>query len=245
MKCLEIIFEEEKMRKKSIISILLLILLLFLGISLCGCQLNMEETQTIEEKIKEEINYIENKILTFFSMYAKKEYEENEDLNWDLLEENSVEVNGVLDTVILDMSEIEISNEEIISFKDGVNRLSIAVSNKDINIVLEEYRNLYSILSKFAEKAYENKNEVKQFKLKNLVVSSYVYSENLNWSLAKETIDSAEVMYKEMMDDLDYMKEFSYNLNKIFVLISEVKNAIYLEELELTKIKYINFIEKI
>ena len=29
------------------------------------------------------------------------------------------------------------------------------------------------------------------------------------------------------------------------VLISEVKNAIYLEELELTKIKYVNFIEKI
>ena len=40
------------------------------------------------------------------------------------------------------------------------------------------------------------------------------------------------------------MKEFSYNLNKIFVLLSEIKNAIYLEELELTKIKYINFIEK-
>ena len=43
-------------------------------------------------------------------------------------------------------------------------------SNKDINVVLEEYRNLYSILPKFAEKAFRNKNEVKQLNLKNLVL---------------------------------------------------------------------------
>ena len=226
-------------------SVSIFLLIIFLTLFLSGCELNERENQTVEDKITEEINYIENKILTFFSMYAKKEYGENEKLNWDLIEENMIELNGVLDTVILDMSEKEISNEDIINFKDGVNRLSIGTSNKDINVVLEEYRNLYSILPKFAEKAFRNKNEVKQLNLKNLVVSSYVYSELLNWGIAKETIDSAEVIYKEMMDDLDYMKEFSYNLNKVFVLISEMKNAIYLEELELTKIKYVNFIEKI
>ena len=226
-------------------SVSIFLLIIFLVLFLSGCELNERENQTVEDKITEEINYIENNILTFFSMYAKKEYGENEKLNWDLIEENMIELNGVLDTVILDMSEKEISNEDIINFKDGVNRLSIGTSNKDINVVLEEYRNLYSILPKFAEKAFRNKNEVKQLNLKNLVVSSYVYSELLNWGIAKETIDSAEVIYKEMMDDLDYMKEFSYNLNKVFVLISEMKNAIYLEELELTKIKYVNFIEKI
>lgn len=226
-------------------SVSILILIMFFCLFLCGCQLNENESQTIEEKIKEEISYIENKILTFFSMYAKKEYGENENLNWDLIEENVIELNGVLDTVILDMSEKEISNEDIINFKDGVNRLSIGTSNRDIDTVLEEYKNLYSILPKFAEKSFQNKNEIKQLNLKNLVVSSYVYSELLDWELSKQTIDSAEVMYKEMMDDLDYMKEFSYNLNKVFILINEVKNAIYLEELELTKIKYVNFIEKI
>ena len=233
------------MNKKIFKSTIFLVIMIFIMFFLCGCELNQNESQSIEEKIKEEINYVENKILTFFSMYAKKEYGEDENLNWKLIEENMVELNGVLDTVILDMSEIKISNENIINFKDGVNRLSIGVSNKEIDVVLEEYRNLYSILPKFAEKSFQNSNEVKQINLKSLVVSSYVYSELLNWELAKETIDSAETRYKEMMDDLDYMKEFSYNLNKIFVLVSEMKNAIYLEEIELTKIKYVNFIEKI
>lgn len=222
------------------------IFLLFFGILfLCGCEINSEETSTVEDKIKEEINYIENKILTFYSMYAKEEYGDVESLNWDLIEENVIDLNGVLDTVILDMSEVEISNEDIIVFKDGVNRLSIAVSNKDINSVLEEYRILYSVLPSYAEKSFDNKNEVKQLELKSQVISSYVYSNLLNWELASSTINSAETKYKEMMDDVDYMKEYSYNLNKVFVLLSELKNAINLQELELTELKYVNFIEKI
>ena len=48
-----------------------------------------------------------------------------------------------------------------------------------------------------------------------------------------------------MMDDVDYMKEYAHNLNRVYILIGEMKKSIELEELELTKIKYINFIEKI
>lgn len=134
----------------------LIIVCLFVNLFLCGCDINGEEstTATIKNKITEEINYIEDKILTFYSMYAKEEYGNVDDLNWNLIEENVIDLNGVLDTVILDMSEIEISNEDIIVFKDGVNRLSIATSNKDIDTVLEEYRLLYSVLPSYARKSF-------------------------------------------------------------------------------------------
>ena len=222
-----------------------IIILVFIMVFLCGCDINADGNLSIEDKITEEVQYIENKILTFFSMYAKEEYGDIENLNWDLIEENVIDLNGVLDTVILDMSEVEIQNEDIILFKDSVNRLSIATSNKDINTVLEEYRLLYSVLPSYAEKAFKNKNEVKQLELKTQVVSSYVYANLLNWEVANEMINSAENRYKEMMDDVDYMKEYSYNLNKIFVLLNELKNAINLQELKLTRLKYVNFIEKI
>lgn len=94
-------------------------------------------------------------------------------------------------------------------------------------------------------KAFENKNDVKQLELKVQVISSFVYSNLLDWEQANVAVDLAETKYKEMMDDVDYMKEYYYNLNKIFILLSELKNAIDLQELELVKIKYVNFIEKI
>lgn len=224
-------------------SFLLIILLI---IMLTGCDINDNtQNQTIEGKITEEIDYIENKILTFFSMYAKEEYGTLENLNWDLIEENAVELNGILDTVILDLSEVDISNEDIIKFKNEINYLSIAVFNKDINETIKRYGELYILLPNFASKSYTNKNEIKLIELKSLVISSFVYANLLDWESAKSTINDAEIKYKTMMDDVDYMKEYSYNLNKVFILINEIKNAIEIEELELTKVKYVNFIEKI
>ena len=213
-------------------------------IFLSGCEINVDENLSVEDKITEEIEYIENKILTFYSMYAKGEYGVLEEINWDLIEENVIDLNGVLDTIILDMAEVEISNEDIIVFKDGVNRLSIATSNRNINAVLEEYNILYSILPKYAQNAFKNKNDVKRLELKSQIVSSFVYANLFDWESASTGINLADAKYKEMMDDVDYMKEYSYKLNKIFILLSEIKNAISLQELELVKIKYVNFIEK-
>ena len=143
------------------------------------------------------------------------------------------------------MTEIDIANENIIDFKNKINNLSIAISNKDINTVLEEYGTLYGLLPICAEKIISNKNELEIIRLKSLVILSYVQSNRLEWEEAKESVSEAEKRYQIMMDNVDYIKEYSYNLNKIFILINEFKNAIELEELELTNIKYINFIEKI
>lgn len=220
-------------------------IIFFCIIFLTACTINDEEMPSIESKITEEIEYIENKILTFLNMYAKDEYDLAEDLNWDLIEENAIELNSILDTIILDMTEVEISNETIIEFKNRVNNLSIAISNKDIDVALEEYRLLYLLLPIYAEKIYSNKNELEILRLKSLAISSYVFANRSEWDEAKKAILEAENKYKTMMDNVDYIKEYSYNLNKVFVLIGELRNAIELEELELTNIKYVNFIEKI
>lgn len=221
------------------------VIIFFCIIFLTACSINDEEKPSIESKITEEIEYIENKILTFLNMYAKDEYDLEEDLNWNLIEENAIDLNGILDTIILDMTEVEISNETIIEFKNRVNNLSIAISNKDIDATLEEYRLLYLLLPIYAEKIYSNKNELEILRLKSLAVSSYVLANRSEWEEAKKTILETENKYKTMMDNVDYIKEYSYNLNKVFVLIGELRNAIELEELELTNIKYVNFIEKI
>ena len=47
-----------------------------------------------------------------------------------------------------------------------------------------------------------------------------------------------------MMNDVNYSKENSYNLNKIFVEIEELKSAINLENLPLIRIRFVNFIEE-
>ena len=227
----------------NIFSIFIICIMLFV---FSGCDFLNQEDLRIEEKTTEEIRFIENKILTFYSKYAKGEYGSvEEELNWSEIENSAIELSNVLDTIILDFSEIEISNEDIIAFRNGVNELSIACTNRDINLVMDRFNFLYSLLPQYMEKYLENKNEINILKVKTLVVSSFYYSNLYDWENAKATIELAENKYKEMMDDVDYMKEYAHNLNRVYILIGEMKKSIELEELELTKIKYINFIEKI
>lgn len=230
----------EKYRKICLNIILVMILIL----SLTGCNSGEEQNKTIEDKIDEEISYIENKILTFFTRYAKGEYGNNNDLDWSAIDENITELNDILDTLILDLSDIEVGNENIIAFRNELNELSIAASNKNINLVVQKYAKLYSLLPTYKKQYSNNKNSIYIMELKSLIISSFAYSNDLDWENAKNTMILAETKYKEMMDDIDYMQEYSYNLNKVYILIEELKSAVELEELELTKVKYVNFIEK-
>lgn len=228
------------MIKNKFLSVILLLLFL-----LTGCSLNENDTKTIEDKTKEEISYIEDKLLLVLNRYAKNEYGSNEEYNWDTINEDVLGLNNQLDTMILDFSELEISNDEIINFRDGINALLIAASNNDRILLLECINDLYSKLPYYYSKTENNKNKVMQFELKSLVIGAYVKAEELEWETSKNLIDAAENKYKEMMDDIDYMKEYKYNLNKVYILLGELKNSIYSEEINLSKMKYINFIEKI
>lgn len=230
------------MVKKFFIYMLCLIICL---VSMTGCSVNVNTDKTIEDKTNEEISYLEDEILVILNKYEKGEYVKDDGVDWDSINDSVIKINDVLDTVILDLSEIEISNEDLINFRNEVNNLSIAVTNKDENIMLQKISLLYSLLPTYLEKYSDNKNEIDIMKLKSIIVSSMIYANLLDWENAKNTAVSAENKYKEMMDDIDYMKEYSYNLNKVYILLEEFKTAIDLEELELSKLKYINFIEKI
>ena len=225
-------------------------------ISFTGCSLSQnEDEKTIQDKTNEEIDFLQDEILTIINKYAKGEYytsqgEENEEesdqsiLNWEEVGKNVTIFNETLDTIILDLSEVEISNDDLINFRNHINNISVAVSNEDRETLLAEVGTLYLYLPTLLEKYSNDNNKINIIKLKSLVASSYIYSELLDWENAKNSATLAENKYKEMMDDVNYMREYSYNLNKIYVLLEEFKSAIDTEQIDLTKVKYINFIEK-
>lgn len=210
-----------------------------------GCNINSDEAKTIDEKINEEVGYIEDEILTLVNRYAKKEYITDNTINWEDIAKDCDKINGSIDTIVLDLSETKLSNDEIVTFSNEINNLNIAISNKDESAFIQSCNYLYSLIPGYFEKISDDKNKIDLMKLKSIVISSFVQSNSSDWEGAKTTIGLAETKYKEMMDNIDYMQEYSYNLNKVYILIQELKNAINLEEKDLTRIKYINFIEKI
>ena len=114
MEKIVIIIVEENMKSKLLIFCFLVCFAIFIFV---GCDNLNEEPKNINDKTTEEISYVENKILNFYSMYAKNEYGDIENLNWELIEDNAIDLNKVLDTMILDLNEIGMSDEDIIELK--------------------------------------------------------------------------------------------------------------------------------
>lgn len=231
---------------KKIKQFLIYILIVILTMScLTGCSINKDEHKTIEEKTDEEISYVEDEILNIVNRYAKKEYVKDNTVDWDSIQKDTENLNSSLDTIVLDLSETKISNDDLVNFRNELNNVNIAIAGKNENELMQRCSYLYSLLPTYLEKYSNDKNEINNMKLKSLVLSSFIQANVLDWQSAKTTIGLAETKYKEMMDDVDYMKEYSYNLNKTYVLLEELKNAINIEQADLSRIKYINFIEKI
>lgn len=231
---------------KKIKQFLIYIMIIILSMScLTGCSINKDEHKTIEEKTDEEISYVEDEILNIVNRYAKKEYIKDNTVDWDSIQKDTEYLNSSLDTIVLDLSETKISNDDLVNFRNELNNVNIAISGKNENELMQRCSYLYSLLPTYLEKYSNDKNEINNMKLKSLVLSSFIQAIFLDWQSAKTTIGLAETKYKEMMDDIDYMKEYSYNLNKTYVLLEELKNAIDIEQADLSRIKYINFIEKI
>lgn len=221
-----------------------LLALLMIVMLLTGCSASKQKEMTIEERIKEEIEFIEDGVFNITNKYAKGEYiKDDNSLDWNAILDDEKNINNILETIILDLSELDIKNDEILKLSNTINNLLIVTAAEKESEMLTELNNLYALIPGYLEKV-NNKNEKQDKELKSMVLASYSLANSENWEEAKITIQSAIDKYNQMMNDVDYMQENSYKLNKTYILLGEVKNAIDTENINLVNLKFVNFIEK-
>ena len=224
-------------------NVLLLIISL---ISLTGCSMSLEEERgdLMKEKTITELQFVEDAIFNITNKYAKGEYETDDGLDWNSILEDEKKINEVLETIILDLSEMNISQENLILFSNELNNLLTVTLEENEDELLLRAQKLYALVPRFLNEFSDDKNEVKDKELQDIVLSSLAFANVDEWDEAKSTIQSAIDKYNEMMNDVDYMQSRSYSLNRVYVLLGEAKNAIDLENLALVNLKVVNFIEK-
>ena len=229
-------------RNKSILYLSILLCIVFL---FSGCSNNVSEKENIEKKVNEEIDYLQNNIISIINKNIKGEYIIDEKINWYEVENDINSISNILDTILLDLAELDIEDKDLANLRNEVNNLIIATAEEDELKLLNSCSYLYSLLPNYMEKYSKDINKIDILKLKSYVITSMIEANSLNWKQSLETIDIAESYYNEMLNNLHYIQENSYNMNKIYVLLEELKNVVEKQEVELCKVKYINFIEKI
>ena len=227
--------------KNFLCEIIILTMLLF---TLTACTGGTDESK-IKEKASSEIDFLESEIFKMALKYAKGEYNSEDGLDWESIYDESEILNESWSTVVLDLSKLNIPEEQINGLGQDVANLVISISAQNED---ELFTNLYSIYSRLPEieQIYSEDNISKSKReLKKIVFLAYVYAENENYEASKSEIQNASNRYNELMNDTNYIKDSRYNLNKILVEIEELRSAINLENIALIRIRFVNFIEEL
>lgn len=212
-------------------------------ILLTGC--GKQEEKNINDKLDAELEYVEDLIFKIANKHAKGEYIEDEKFKWDYLKGDMQKINDSWNTLILDLTEVNVQNQVIIGYSTDLNDLLIAVSKENESAMLDKLNDMYAKVILFKEAYSQEKNRIEKNKIKSDVLGVYCLVNKNDYPAAKTKATTTVENYKSLMNDIQYAEENAYNLNKIYVLLEEFSNAIQTENFDLVRMKYIVTVENL
>lgn len=214
--------------------------ILFILISLTAC--NRGEKYSIQDKITEEIKYIENGMIGIIEEIS---ISDSNNIDFDKLMGDTRKIEEASNRMMVDLASQNIDNKEITNFSDGINKMIIEASNQDEIRYLVELNNVFSLFPNFVAKISSDSENIFERRLKYYTVSSYISFLIGDKDLSKTQIYTLEKEYLDKQKDIKYVEEHKYNINKIYLLIEELKKAIENDNSELVKEKYLLLINEI
>ena len=133
-----------KETKRNLIYIIFFICLIFI---LSGCSVDEDGSEKIESKTESEVNYIEDSLLKILNKYAKGEYQkEDNTIDWESIKNDEKNLLNSLDTIVLDLSEVNVKNEDIIKLSDEINTLIIVTSEENEIQMISKLKDIYALI---------------------------------------------------------------------------------------------------
>lgn len=166
-----------------------------------------------------------------------------ENIDWNIIKQNIELINTSWSIIVIDLNENGVSKEIITNFSELLNEVILNIKNEDKFLTLTNLTNLYSYIPEFL--SVISTDSVKQIieNTKSSVYKAYSYASQNDWDNASEFLLNAETIFLDLVNDVDYSKE--YKTNKIYLLLKDTQNSISKHDKSLFFLKYKNLIESL
>ena len=168
-----------------------------------------------------------------------------DDIDWNEIKSEIETINEAWSIVLLDLSYLNVDNNDILSFSSALNDTLISVKDENKINTLTNCSKLYSFIPKF-EKQLKDNQEIQDIKqVKAYLLNAYSNVEQNNWVDIEKNIASADDIFKKITGNSEYMKNKEYKANKTYVLLKELQNSLKYKNKDIFYLKYKNLIESI
>lgn len=183
----------------------------------------------------------------------KKKYElqlsgvltNKEDINWDYVKGEVENLYTSIATITLDFYQIGANQDNILAFNQQIDNLSVAVKEENKETTLAELSNLYTNLSNITQSLEGNETYKIVVRIKENIFKAYSKLDAGKWDEISNDINSAISTYAELLTNTDEGIDNQYEINKGYILINEMQNAVKLQDVSVFLIKYKNLLEEL
>lgn len=167
------------------------------------------------------------------------------DIDWNTVKNEIERINDSWGVILLDLSTLNIDNDDILGFSSALDDCILSIKDENKSDSLGNLAKLYSFIPKY-ESAISAPNSTQNIKqVKSHIINAYSAVEQDNWSDVENNISECEKMYKNVINDLEYVKNKEFKVNRSYVLIKELQNSLTYKDKKLFYLKYKNLLETI
>lgn len=167
------------------------------------------------------------------------------DIDWKSIKNNIETINESWGVVILDLSNMNVDNNDILNFSSTLDDCILSIKDEKKADTLINIAKLYSFIPKF-ERGISAENSTQNIKqVKSYIINAYSLVEKDDWTAIGNNISECEKTFKNITNDMEYMKDKEYKVNRTYVLIKELQNSLTYKDKKLFYVKYKNVMESI
>ena len=179
-----------------------------------------------------------------FQLKATGVLTRNEDIDWEQVKNDVEMLYSSIPTITLDLYQMQVTQEDILNFNKEIDILTLGIQKNSKEETLKSLSTIYEYIPKFIEKT-TNDNLIKTItKTKSDLFKSYSQLDRKNWQEISEMIKKAVDNFSQLLTDTKIDSNKQYTINKIYVMLNELQNAVKVQDINVFLIKYKNILEE-
>ena len=168
------------------------------------------------------------------------------DINWTQIKNDVEKIYTLIYPMTIDLYQTKTNQEDIVNFNKEFDSLTKSAKDENKENYLLELAKLYDYLPKFIENCTNNQSKNVVIKTKNNIFKAYSILDKEDWNKISSNINAASQEFTKLITNVNQNKSVNhYNVNKAYVIINELQNAINLKDKEVFLIKYKNLLEEL
>lgn len=173
-----------------------------------------------------------------FSLNMQGVLTANKEINWQYIKNEAEMVQNSISTMVLDLYEIGLNNNDILNFSKEYDNMLVSLKNEDKENTLKQLNTLYSYIPKFIK----NCNVEEQYKIvvdtKQNIFNAYSILDSEEWNKINNYLQTANATFSELLTNVNLKNKNQYTVNKCYIDLNSLQNSVETKDKEIFLIKY-------